>query len=134
MKSVRSRLTRVFIAGVLQLGSVVSVRAKQLRDPDSFKSTYVRKAQAQLDSLAAGIHKAEREVRHLGASSRNECQETLTRLRRKERLARFKLDAIRKAPSIRWQNLRPQVDELLIGLQKSYQHLVNRYFRQPHAA
>jgi hypothetical protein len=54
----------------------------------------------------------------------------LMRLHRKERLARGNLEEIRKAPHDRWQSLRPKEDALLIHLQKSYQHLVNRYFNQ----
>jgi hypothetical protein len=95
----------------------------------SAQKGYVQRAQAQIDVLAAGLRKAERHLNRLDKDMRQECEETLKRLRRKERLARANLKEIRKAPLDRWRSLRPKEDALLIHLQKSYQHLVNRYLR-----
>jgi hypothetical protein len=95
----------------------------------SAQKDYVRRAHAQIDALAEGLRKAELKMNHLKKDSREECGETLKALWRKERVARTNLGELQKAAPDHWLTLRPKEDALLIHLQKSYQHLVNRYFR-----
>jgi len=90
---------------------------------------YVRRAHAQIDSLADQVGKLESKAERLDATVRADCQKTLRQIRRKQRLARVRLEAIRIAPAKGWKQLRKEEDALLVRLKKSYQHVVNQYFR-----
>jgi hypothetical protein len=125
------RLFSAILAGGLLLagGTTQIVSAEIAPATSAGQLRYVRRAQEQIDALVAGLHKADMKLDHLDADRRKECNETLKHLWQKERLARVKLQGIRDAAPDQWQTLRPAEDSLLIHLQKSYQHLVNRYFK-----
>ena len=125
------RRIRIIIAVSFLLAGVVPrlVSADTAPSGSAGQLRYVRRAQAQIDALVAGLHKADQKLDKLDADRRKECNDTLKRLWQKERLARVKLQGIRDASPDHWQALRPAEDSLLIHLQKSYQHLVNRYFK-----
>ena len=123
------RNIRFFFLAVIGLSTISWPSDGTAVSSVSAQKSYVRRAHAQIDALAAGLQKAQRKLKHLDEDARKECRDTLKALWRKERLARIDLAEIQKAPPDRWLSLRPKEDALLIRLQKSYQHLVNRYFR-----
>jgi hypothetical protein len=130
LNEVIPRIGIIMAVGLLMTGSTaLVVEADSSPSSRAAQRNYVRRAQAQIDHLTAGLRRTEQKLDHLDPAARSECEETLRRLWRKERLARVNLEAIRRAPMDRWQILHRQEDALLIRLQKSYQHLVNRYFR-----
>src|SRR5258708_5777076 len=71
---------------------------------------YVRRAHTQINALSHQLYEAESRVQRLDASTRAECNEALKNIRRKERLARARLDTIRRASAGDWRKLRKDED------------------------
>jgi hypothetical protein len=104
-------------------------QAHSAQSPSVTQKSYVQKARSQIDAITTGLSKLDKKIAQLNFAERSDCHQTLKRLRCKEKLAREHLETMRKAPAERWMRLRPALDARLINLQKSYQQLINRYFR-----
>jgi hypothetical protein len=120
----------ILVAALLTWGTIPSaLLAAPNPNSAAAQRIYARKAQAQINDLAAKFHRVERRLPHLERSARKECEESLRHLWSKERAARQTLQELRNAAPAGWQALRRKEDALLIRLQKSYQYLLNHYFR-----
>lgn len=96
--------------------------------PPITQKTYVHRAESQINALSAQLKTLEAKANTLKEDSHEEYQKDVDQIHKKIRLARARLETIRKASHDNWQHLRKEEDELLVHLQKSYTHLKNQYF------
>ncbi len=95
--------------------------------PRMNKQNYEQRMRAQIDDLTRKIHSLSTRSSHFRGEQLERFEENLKGLQKRERLARVRLENIKKSGSDQWPKLKSEEDAAVIALKKSYQHVANHY-------